>query len=298
MKIIKKLTINSGILLIATTLLQCTTSGGHGSSYESELKISDSPGPETPLIAPTAIKSGTAKAGSGKAAQTIAWFSCLLEKPAPAVVLAHDEDVGFDAKNFCNTPESQAFMRANLNVIGFNRPGFAPSTGKKDLVGQSSQQAALLALKAATSKSDGKITAIDGAYGFGTGAAAVSFLAKQSGGMKWLIAGGGVYDFEVTANESSSAELKKAISAAVQTEGDEAYETRSIAYDVNGLPNRIALFRGREDTVAPASQADSFRAGLAASEYKVTFQEIAGLGARIDPTQLQQILDVMITSVR
>lgn len=296
MKALKKILFCSGIILVAAPIQSCTTGGSE--NHENELKISDSPGPAAPAVAPEKSTTGTVPLGKGKASESIAWFSCLLKKTGPAVVLAHDETQGFKSKDFCNLPESQAFLASGLHVIGFNRPGFAPSTGKVDLVGQASQQAGLLAIKAAMAKSAGRISLIEGTYGFGTGAAAAAFLAKQSGGLKWLIAGGGIYDFEVTANDSASPDLKKAIANMVNQEGDEAFEIRSIAYDINGLPNRVALFRGRDDTSAPASQADSFRAGLAANQYKVTFQEIAGIGASIEPRQLRQILDVMIASVR
>jgi pimeloyl-ACP methyl ester carboxylesterase len=277
----------------------CATKAGPGP--EDPLKISDSPGKEAPKVTPVKQTNGMATQGKAPRQSSIAWFTCQVEKPAGLVLVAHDEDGGFEAKDFCSSPESQAFLASGFNVAGFNRPGFGASTGNRDLAGKHSQQAALVAaaeIIKANSGIAGADGSFSGAYGYGTGAAAASFFAKQSGNLRWLIVGGGMFDFEQVARSSSDAALVGLIKKSAEQEGEVAYETRSIGYDVNGLPARVAIFRGKDDTVSPHDQAHAFRDGLAASECKVTFQEIPGIGHKVAPHQLRQILDAMINSVR
>ena len=295
----------------------CATSAGP--RPEEPLKISDSPGPDVPKTVPFKQTSGMAtysvagsedssaldgkskkgpKPAKGQKQQSVAWFTCQLEKAAGVVLLAHDEDSGFDSRDFCNQTEVQAFLTSGFNVAGFNRPGFGNSTGQRDLVGKQSQQAALVAAEAILKANAGIGGTYSGSYGYGTGAAAAAFFAKQSGNLQWLIVGGGMFDFEQVARNSDDHSLVELIKKSAAKEGEVAYEIRSIGYDVNGLPARVAIFRGKDDTISPHDQAHAFRDGLAASECKVTFQEIAGIGHKIGPRQMRQILDVMITSVR
>jgi len=302
---------------LSSMIQGCATSAGP--RPEEPLKISDSPGPDAPKVAPFKQTTGLAaysvaapddsdshdgksrkgaKSLKSQTQQSVEWFTCQLEKAGGVVLMAHDEDSGFDSKDFCNTPEAQAFLASGLNVAGFNRPGFESSTGERDLVGKQSQQAALVAAEAILKANAGISGPYSGSYGYGTGATAASFFAKQSGNLQWLIVGGGMFDFEQVARTSDDRQLVDLIKKASGKEGEVAYEIRSIGYDVNGLPARVAIFRGKDDTISPHDQAHAFRDGLAASECKVTFQEIAGIGHKIGPRQLRQILDVMITSVR
>ena len=269
-----------------------------GPKVVDDLKISHSPGPESAKVTSLKLTQGHAPYSANGKPQKVSWFMCQIASPAGAVILAHDEAAGFDSATFCDLPEAQAFLAAGFHVAGFNRPGFGASTGERDLVGKQSQQAALVAAKETLRANSGLNSAIVGAYGFGTGAAAASFFSKQSGNLQWLIAGGGIHDFEQAARTSSDGGLTSMIKKTTDQEGEVAYETRSIAYDVNGLPPRIAIFQGADDTVAPADQANSFRDSLAASQCKVTFQEIKGINHQINPNQIRQILDVMIASAK
>ncbi len=279
-----------------TGLSGCVTRSGP--SQADGLKISTTPGPDAPRVTPIKITSGNAPYSALGKGYKVAWFFCQLKGPAATVLLAHDEDAGFEPERICDLPEAQAFLAAGFHVAGFNRPGFGSSTGKRDLVGKLSQQAALVAAKETMHANPALTTSFEGAYGFGTGAASAAFFSKQFGKLKWLVLGGGIYDFEQAGRNSSDADLIALIKKSTTEEGDAAYETRSIGYDVNGLPPRVAIFQGKEDTAALADQAHAFRDGLAASECQVTYQEIAGIGHKIDPRQLRQIMDVMVNSVR
>ena len=269
-----------------------------GPSQDDGLKISNSPGPDALRVSPSNITSGHASYSANGKGYKVAWFLCQIKAPAATVLIAHGEDAGFESDQFCDLPEAQAFLAAGFHVAGFNRPGFGGSTGTRDLVGKLSQQAALVAAKETLHANPSLTSTFEGAYGFGTGAASAAIFGKQYGKLKWLVLGGGIYDFEQAGRNSSDGDLITLIKKSTEREGDVAYETRSIAYDVNGLPHRVAIFQGKDDTTAPADQAHAFRDGLAASEYKVTYQEIAGIGHKINPRQLRQILDVMVTSVR
>lgn len=274
----------------------CVTRSGQ--SHAEAPIISTSPGPDAPRVSPNKITSGNAPYSALGKAYKVTWFLCQLKGPAAAVLIAHDEDAGYGSDHFCDLPETQAFLAAGFHVAGFNRPGFGSSTGTRDLVGKLSQQAALVAAKETLHANPALASSFEGAYGFGTGAASAAFFSKQYGKLKWLVLGGGIYDFEQTGRNSSDGDLVALIKKSTDKEGDVAYETRSIAYDVNGLPPRVAIFQGKDDTTALADQAHAFRDGLAASECKVTYQEIAGISHKINQRQLRQILDVMITSVR
>ncbi|MEY4631193.1 MAG: Prolyl oligopeptidase family [Pseudomonadota bacterium] len=290
--------INMAAAVLATMISfhqACVTASGP--KENPDLKISDSPGPEKPKIQPSRTASGLAPWSNGGKAQKVAWFLCAAPAGKQTVLLAHDEASGFNADSFCNTPESQAFISSGFHVLGINRPGFAPSTGEADLVGKASQQAALVAAKHAAAQAPGLPGPLTGAFGFGTGAAAASFFAKQHGNLSWLIVGSGIYDFEQASRTSSDKTLIQLIEKTVKKDGDTAHEIRSIGYDVAGLPARIAIFQGASDTVSPADQAYAFRDSLAASEYKVTFQMISGIGHEIPPAQMRQIMDVTISSV-
>ncbi len=262
------------------------------------LTISNSPGPEAPTVSPSKITSSNAPYSASGKGYKVTWFLCQNKGPAAVVMLAHDEDAGFESDHFCQQPEAQAFLAAGFHVAGFNRPGFGSSTGNRDLVGKLSHQAALVAARDVLHANAPLASSFEGAYGFGTGAASAAFFSKQYGKLKWLVLGGGIYDFEQASRNSSDGDLVSLIKKAAEKEGDVAYETRSIGYDVNGLPHRVAIFQGKNDTTALADQAHAFRDGLAASECNVTYQEIAGISHKINPRQIRQILDVMITSVR
>ncbi len=269
-----------------------------GPAMDQAMKISDSPGPESLKVKAQKVTSGLASYSLQGKAYKVAWFMCQVKGPAETVFLAHDEAAGFESDHFCEMPESQAFLAAGFHVAGFNRPGFGSSTGERDLVGKRSQQSGLVAAKEALHANSSLSTSFIGAYGFGTGAASAAFFTKQYGQLKWLITGGGIYDFEQVGRNSSDPDLIALIKKSADSEGEVAYETRSIGYDVNGLPPRVAIFQGKDDTVALSDQAHTFRDGLAANQCKVTYQDIAGINHKISPQQLRQIIDVMISSVR
>jgi dienelactone hydrolase len=277
-------------------VVSCVTASGP--KENPDLTIPESPGQEKPLITPSRAASGLAPWTLGGKPQKVAWFLCAAPEGRETVVFTHSEKAGFVQEKFCNLPDSQAFMASGFHILGVNRPGFAPSTGEADLIGKSSQQAMLVAVKHAAGQAPGLPGPIAGAYGFGTGAAAAAFFAKQKGGLAWLMVGAGIYDFEQAARISGDKDLIAKIEKSVAKEGDVAYEIRSIGYDVTGLPPRIAIFQGQMDSVAPAEQSMAFRDSLAASEYKVTFQMISGIGHDLTESQMRQVLDMIIPSIK
>src|SRR5262249_22092855 len=139
---------------------------------------------------------------------------------------------------------------------------------------------------------------LTGAWGYGTGATAAALASKQLPGLKFLLLGGGIYDYEETAKGTSDAYLKKDIATIKKTGGEAAIEQRSVGYDPSGLPKRVSLYQGAQDTVAPVGQAKAFADSLeSAGGYQVTFQALEGLGHDIPWVQHRRIIEGLAAAV-
>jgi pimeloyl-ACP methyl ester carboxylesterase len=218
------------------------------------------------------------------------WVTCKPKGKAKAAVLAmHADRAGFDAARFCNGWIAQTFLAANVAVVTVNRPGYGASTGTPDFSGPQSQAAVAAAVKATN-----VTPAISGAWGYDTGATAAALLSRGLGGLQFLILGGGVYDMEETLTTTQDGYLRKDIERIKATGGNKAIEERSIAYDVSGLPKRIIVYHGKNDTAVPSSQAKAFADALESGEYKVTFQEIEGMGHDVAWKDHRKVLQVLV----
>lgn len=227
---------------------------------------------------------------SGKAE----WIACKPKSGAKATIMAmHEDRAGFDRARFCSGWIAQAFLSSGVAVVTVNRPGYGGSSGKPDFAGPKSQAAVLAAIKAINAKAK-LAQPIAGAWGYGTGATAAALLSRGATGMQFLILGGGVYDMEETQSVTQDSYLRQDIAAIKATGGNKAIEDRSIAYDVSGLPKRIVVYHGKDDTAVPASQAKAFADALEAGEYKVTWQPIDGVGHALKIKDHRQILAALI----
>ena len=136
-----------------------------------------------------------------------------------------------------------------------------------------------------------------GAYGYGLGAIASTLVAKRLGGLDFLILGGGVYDLEDTWQKTFDESLKKEIEVLRKSEGDTAIEDRSIAYDISGLPKKVAIYHGTLDDVVPPTQAKAFGDSLESSgDYQVTLQMIEGVTHAIPEELHRKILENLTLS--
>ena len=136
-----------------------------------------------------------------------------------------------------------------------------------------------------------------GIWGYSSGASAALFVSKTLKGLSWAIVGGGIYDLEDTSQKSQDSYIKREIEDVKASEGPKGLEDRSVAYDVAGMPKRIIVYHGKDDTSVPMAQANSFAETLNANEYQATMQVIDGVGHEIPASTHRQILDVLLHSV-
>src|SRR5690606_4238563 len=108
-----------------------------------------------------------------------------------------------------------------------------------------------------------------GIWGYSTGVTAAALLSRKLGGLKFLILGTGVYDYDLTLSETKDSYLRKDLETIKKTGGNKAIEDRSIAYDVDGFPKTIVIYHGKQDTAVSPAQAKSFSDSLESSEYNV-----------------------------
>ncbi len=234
----------------------------------------------------------------GKASFAAEWMSCTNSKSKKSVLVMHQETIGFDSQNFCTSWVGQSFLSAGYNVVTVNRPGFGASTGKQDFSGLQSMKAIKATLIDAASKS--KISSITGIWGYSSGAVAAARYAKEISprGLKFLILGSGVYDLEETAETTKDGNLKDRLAQIKTQFGDDAFDSRSIAYDVEGLPKKIFLYHGKKDKAVLPSQSRDFYDSLISSEYRVSLEMIKGIGHKIPEKTHRKILQVLAHSAK
>ncbi len=197
------------------------------------------------------------------------WFQCIGKQGAPYVGFFHGNGTGNNPQTFCDDWNAQVLLKNGFNVVGVNRPSFKGSSGKDDLGGPQSVAANLAGLKAAV----GQGTLL-GLWGIESGVVAATFTAKSLTNLKWLILGSGYYDVENLERTSKNDQLLKLIATLKKTEGESAYEYRSIAWDITGLPSMIAIYHSKNDDSAPKHQADDFNAQLRTAQTKVFYNEV------------------------
>ena len=199
------------------------------------------------------------------------WLSCRLKTARATVLLMHSDRQGYDPVSFCRGWHAQTFLSAGYDVVAINRPGFGNSTGTPDCTGPTSV-AAMTVLPTALASAKLPL-AVTGVWGYGSGATAAALVAKQLKGLKFLIVGGGIYDYEEALRTTTDQATKADIAAIKKLGGDKAIEDRSAAYEITGLPPTIAVYHGAIDTVAPLNQAKAFADSLTSSgHYKVSYQ--------------------------
>ena len=227
---------------------------------------------------------------------TVEWITCQAQNPKMTLAVMHRDQSGFNSQNFCDGWIAQAFLSEGFSLVTANRPGFGRSNGNADFAGTQSIEALKVGLTTAIKES--KIPSPTGIWGYSSGAIAAAMLAREMEGIKFLLLGSGVYDLEEAINMPGSSYIKKELEALQKTGGMEALEDRSLAYDVSGLPKRIALYHGKNDKVVPLSQAEALRDSMLSEEYQVSLQVIDGITHDIKPAHHRKILKALGRSLQ
>ena len=283
-------------LALPTIFSGCTTGAGPERN-DSAINITDTSQKTSFDFVASKPVNGLADYTFKEKTHKVQWLGCQAAGATGTVVVMHRDEAGFDDKKFCEGWTAQAFLRGKFDVVGINRPGYVGSTGPEDFAGPKSIVAIEAGVKAAASKLTPS-RPIVGVYGYASGAIAAAFYSKKVPSAKWLILGNGMYDLEVVAKETKGQYVRKELSAIAKSEGAVALENRSVAYDVSGLPKRIALYHGVSNEVAPLSQAQTFRDSLASSEYVVTLDALDGVSHELNAGHHRQILEVLVRAVQ
>lgn len=224
------------------------------------------------------------------------WVNCKATKAKATILVMHSEHAPFEKGKFCNAWVAQTFLSQSYDVISVNRPGYGASTGTPDVAGEQSLAATTAAVADALAKGK-NAKPVTGIWGYDTGATAAALASKKLKGIKFLILGGGVYDFDDADKQTKDGTLKKDIEGVRKAGGEKAIEDRSVAYDVAGLPPVISIYHGKQDTTVPPTQAKAFADSLeSAGKYKVGFQVIDGVAHDIPWTNHRKILEVLALS--
>lgn len=268
-----------------------------GNDDDDKLKITDTSEEDFPAV-PFTASEGLADYKDGATALKAEWLACKVKKDAKGTILVmHSDRAGYEKGKFCDAWTAQTFLSQGYDVVAVNRPGYGKSTGSPDFSGATSLAAIAAGVKDAAAKA--KLPkAVVGAWGYEGGATAAALYARKAGGLKFLVLGGGIYDYEDALKKSADSYVKKDIEALQKTGGNKAIEERSISYDVSGLPKVIAIYHGKQDTAVPPAQAKAFSDALESSgEYKVTLQIIEGLAHDIPLAHHRKILQVLVVSL-
>ena len=275
-------------LLLTLLAAGCVSTGGDDN--KDQFTIAQT-APKSFEILPATASAGLADYKYEDKSYKAEWLACQPKAAKRTILLMHRDRAGFDAKSFCQGWIAQAFLSEGFATIAVNRPGFGGSTGAVDFAGAHSIAAIAAGSKAAQAKT--KIPAPTGSWGYSSGAVAAAFAARKMGNLKFLILGGGPYDLYETEATTADGYLKKELAALKKAHGDEAFETRSVAYDVSDLPKRIIMYHGKNDTAIAPSQAEAFKDSLLSSEYNATLQVVDGVAHDIPWSQHYLILKVL-----
>lgn len=283
------------IIFLSTVLSAGCASLGANKEAESDLTISATSTVDfVPVVAEGFV--GVANYEFGKTSHKVEFINCKIKDAKSTIIAVHSDKAGFDVSKFCEGWITQSFLSQGFDVIAVNRPGYGNSTGKPDFTGQQSLMAMEQGVKSAVRIGRNPHQPA-GIWGFSTGVTGAALLSKRLTGLKFLILGSGVYDYEMTLAETKDSYLKKDLEKIKETGGNKAIEERSIAYDVSGLPKKIVIYHGKQDTAVSPDQAKSFSDSLESSEYHVTFQLIDGVSQDIPWMHHRKILEVLARSV-
>jgi len=285
----------STLMTLCLLVLSGCASLGSGNQKDSGLTIANTSHVDfVPVTAEAFV--GMSNYTFGADTHQVEFINCKIAAPKATIIAVHSDRAGFDVSKFCDGWIAQSFLSQGYDVIAVNRPGYGNSKGNPDFGGPQSIAALESGVKAAV-RIGRNPHQPSGIFGFSTGVSSAAFLAKKMPELKFLILGSGVYDYEATLAETKDSYLKRDLKKIRDSGGNKAIEDRSIAYDVAGLPKKIVLYHGKQDTAVSPEQAKAFSDSLESSEYKVTFQILEGVSQDIPWMHHRQILEVIARSL-
>lgn len=223
--------------------------------------------------------------------QKAQWMACLASQSRAAVFVTDVDYRGFKPEEFCSSWIAQSFLSQNFDVIAVNPPGYGSSTGTKDFLGSDTIAAITAGISVAQERGAKRV---EGAWGYGGGAAAVVLFAKSLGKLNWLILGGGMYDLEAIERSTSSVDWRNRIQEIRQKKGSRAIEDRSVGYEGSGVPSIVRIYHAQQDLVAPFEQARAFSDLLKTNGLTVNLQIIPQRDHNLLEAEHRQILDSLI----
>ena len=221
------------------------------------------------------------------------WIACKNKDAKATVLMMHSDRAGFAKDKFCAGWMAQTFLASGYSVVTLNRPGYGGSDGEPDFIGAESILSMGIVIPAALSTAG--LPPVSVVWGYETGATAAALAAKKLGGVKTAILGGGVYDYDETLRNTGDEYLKTDLTAIKRAGGDKAFEDRSIAYDLNGLPPNIVIYHGTDDKAVPLSQAKAFHDSLVSNgHFRVTYQVVVGQGHELPWLYHRHLLEALL----
>jgi hypothetical protein len=190
----------------------------------------------------------------------------------PQVAVINDDQTAFAQDSACDNWQAQVILAAGYQPLLINRPSFGKSGGPNDFSGPQSQAAIAAVIEAGAGR--GRLVGI---WGYGTGSISAGFAAKKFKEISWLLLGNGFYDLEIVERLTKDAGITAAIKNVKSSEGDMAFEKRSLAWDISDLPKCVLLYHSKTNDVAPKAQADALNDQLRTAQTRTFYDEIDGV---------------------
>lgn len=210
----------------------------------------------------------------------------------PAVLMILPDTFPLVSGSFCTDPIVQAFLGHGYSVVrSYFKGGDDKTIATLDDWGADTVERAMAAIDHLAKEKQVKVV---GTMGYGGAAIAAMQVAQQLDGLRFAIAGNGIYDLEKAFKQGIGPEVEALKTSDLREKDDEFLERRSIAWDYMTLPKKVALYHGEVNQQIAPEHAESFRDSLQASEFKVHFELIKDQGHNIEPVVHQLYLDTLL----
>lgn len=212
----------------------------------------------------------------------------------PGVLMILPDSLPLKSGSFCADPLVQAFLGHGYSIARsyFKKPD-GSTVASLDHWGEDTVQRAIAAID---HLAEAKNVTIVGTMGYGAAAIAAMQVAQRVAGLRFAIAGNGIYDLEKAFKQGIGPEVEALKASDLREKDDEFLERRSIAWDYMTLPKKVALYHGQLNQQIAPEHAESFRDSLQASEFKVHFELIKDQGHSIEPVVHQLYLDTLLST--
>lgn len=232
---------------------------------------------------------------SGDSHSSLEWIICKKNQNLPTFVILNPPEKAFSAEGGCQESLFGPFLDANFNILAINRPGYGKSTGQEAFGDDKTLVSTTQALNDLRTKQS---LEVQGLWAYGE-ASILGFRLAKKQNFTYLIVGDGFYDWERTLKESEDEKWTHMLKEAVEIEGKDFAEKRSIAWDFEGLPSHVYLYHSHGNKKVPERHAQDFKNALATAGHKSSFIEVT-LGPGLSEPYLytkatKQILGSMVS---